>query len=303
MLPKGTSLYVRRIGKRHGTPKQFAKKCKDHGLSWIALGGVWQERRHSGNVTSLYMNRPDVIARYGQALEAAGVEVSIWGYPWIDHEEKFVEQMMRAAVELPHQRILLDPELGSNPARKSKGPEKARANKHARKLVTLFDEHPDAPEWLGLSTFGNGWRIGWFPMHAFTKALVECYGGNTFIGGQTYTDNAVIDRSIGDMRKAIEKSGGIVQLPSEKPKSAGCAIVPNFGTYTWTKDGKRGRRRKGAKAVSKTQDELRMHLYEFVNEGEPIEAMIGWAENFVRKAQWNVLAEFADMLERGACVL
>ena len=67
--------------------------------------------------------------------------------------------------------------------------------------------------------------------------------------------------------------------------------------------GKRGSRTKNAKAKKKTAEELRLHLFEFINEGEPIDAVIGWAENFMTDATWDELARFADLMRRGACDL
>jgi len=80
-MPEGTSLYVRHITKkRHGTPKQFAKLCADKGLSWIALAALWQDVRKDKRPYSKMINSVDVIARYGDALEEAGVEVHTWDY-------------------------------------------------------------------------------------------------------------------------------------------------------------------------------------------------------------------------------
>lgn len=297
-MPKGLALYVRRISRsRHGTPKAFAKKCADNGLRWMALGGLWQEKRANGQVSSRMINGADTIKRYSDALEAKGVIPWVWGYPWLGHEARFAESMYKVA-----RRVLIDPELGSNPTRSRKGAGKAKADAHAAFLIERL-AGMDAFEEVGLSTFGSGWRMGWFPLLAFTKALIKHYGGRTFIGGQTYTDDGTIDRSTADMQKAIRAAGGEVTRPGQA-LLGDCEVVPNYGLYTWTKDGKRGKRRPGARAVGKTPEELRSHLYEFIDEGEPIDAMIGWAENFVNKPKiWKELARFADMMERGACRL
>lgn len=300
-MPKGTALYVRQIGKSHGTPKQFAKKCADHKLGWVALAGCWQDVNKTGKPTSKMINSVDTILRYGVALEAAGVKVHVWGYPWQGREEQFVEQMFAAAS--PFGRVLLDPELGANPTRSTKGSGKKLANEHAEKLVRLFDEQ-DGLVSLGLSTFGSGARMGWFPLSAFTKALVERFGGRSFIGGQTYTDDSVIDRSVSEFGKVIEKSGGIVRLPGKTyfdfagTTGPRVAIVPNFGVYARDKlpGGK-------TKVRSKSVGELRAHLHEFIDDHEPIDALIGWAENFMKPELWVELARFVELMERGACSL
>ncbi len=300
-MPKGTATYVRHITtKRHGTPKQFAKKCADHGLSWIALGALWQDVK-DGRPTNRMINKAETIERYGDALAAKGLDVSVWGYPWIGREEQFVERMSSVAL---WGRVLLDPEKGANPTHSAKGAGKKAANDHAAKLVELFGD-VDLDE-LGLSTFGSGWRMGWFPLLAFTKALIKHFGGRCFIGGQTYTDDAVIDRSIGDMAKCIVKAGGVVIIPEAEhnpPPNEGVEIVPNCGNYTWELNGKRGKRRKGAKVKAKTAAEFRAHLHEFIDDDEPIDAVICWAENFMTNATRDEYARFADLMARGACRL
>lgn len=298
-MPEGTALYLRRITKgRHGTPKQFAQKCADHRLGWLALGGLWQEG-HNGKVRGRWINKPDVLLAYGEALMAKDIPVWLWGYPWMGAEQEFTDLMAAVAQQLQN-RILLDPELGANPARASRGRGKDLANEHAELLVRLLAETGVLEE-LYLSTFGNGWRIGWFPLFAFTRALVRYFGGRAGIGGQTYTDDGVIDRSIADMQLVIDKAGGTIIRPGETTGVKGIEVVPNFGTYSW--DTPDGRRTKGAKARAKTPAELRLHLHEFINEDEPVDALIGWAENFMNDALWRVLAEFADLMARGACRL
>lgn len=299
-MPDGTALYVRRISKRrHGEPKDLARRFKDGGCKWVAIGGPWHEKRGNKISTGL-MNPVGTCRDYSDAMAAEGIQPFIWGYPWQGTEQKFAEQMAECAGE--HKRGLLDPELGSNPSRSSKGHGKAQADAHAKLLVELMAAQGFTE--CGLSTFGSGWRMGWFPLLAFTRALLEHFRGHTFIGGQTYTDDGVIDRSISDMIKTIEAADPAAVIANVAGvKGAHIEVVPNFGTYTWTLDGKRGKRRKGAKAVRKTPEELIHHLSEFIDDGEPVDAMIGWAENFMNDALWAELAKFSAWLERGACRL
>lgn len=300
-MPQGTSLYLRGIRSgRHGTPKAFAKKCADHKLSWIAIAAVWQDIR-KGKFSTRRMNKLDKVMRYRDALESQGIETWVWGYPWQGHEERFVDLMLD--YDDGRGRVLLDPEKGANPATSKKSVHKLRANRHAALLVRLFAEAMVGNAQLYLSTFGSGWKLGWFPLLAFTKALIEHFSGRTGIGGQTYTDDDYIDTSIADMGKCIVKAGGTVVTDHATSMVRGVEIVPNFGTYTWELNGKRGKRRKGAKAKPKIVQELRAHLYEFINEGEPIDAVIGWAENFLNDKTWDELARFADLMQRGACHL
>lgn len=294
--PNGLALYVRKIqSSRHGTPAEFAARCADHGLRWMALAGPWHDAKGPRMINSAATCR-----RYSDALAKRGVQPWVWGYPWQGLEQRFAKEMRECAGD--HRRGLLDPELGSNPQRASKGPGKARANAHASTLVSLMAEmHFTA---CGLSTFGSGWRMGWFPLLAFTRALLEHFPGATFIGGQTYTDNNRIDMSIADMIKCIRTADPSARIALVDEGPPDIEVVPNFGTYKFVprnpglKLSKSNRR-----AVAKTPVEMRAHLDEFIDDGEPVDAMIGWAENFMNKKLWEVIAKFAALMERGACKL
>lgn len=293
ILPNGTSLYLRAVSqKRHGTPAAFASRAADHGLQWLAIAGPWHDERGPRLI-----NSPATCRRYADALAKKGVQPWIWGYPWQGHEERFAREMRECAGD--HKRGLLDPELGSNPTRAKQGRGKERANEHAAQLVALMAEQGfDA---CGLSTFGSGWRMGWFPLLAFTRALLEHFRGRTFIGGQTYTDDSRIDMSIADMIACIRKADPRAAIALLDDGCPDIEVVPNFGTYKFVpKDPTQRLSTKNRKAVPKTPAEMRLHLYEFINENEPVDAMIGWAENFMNAQLWEVLAEFAALLKRGA---
>jgi len=278
-MPKGIALYVRKISKKsHGTPHEFAKKYAAAGLRWVALAGPWQDPDSSGVVRTRMINTPEVINAYGKALEKAGVEVWVWGYPWIGHEHAFVSRI----TSTDFRRILLDPELGANPTRASSGAGKKEAEKAARTLVRLLKLSGNVFE-CGLSTYGSGWKLKWFPLVAYTRALAEFFPGASFIGGQTYTDDNAIDPSISDMRKAVKaaKADGAVE------------IVPNFGMY----------QRVNGKVRAKTPEELLAHLTDFVDDPLPIEALIGWAENFATPQLWETLKKFSRWANKGVLQL
>jgi hypothetical protein len=278
----GTALYIRQYSKKkHGTPKQLAKKFANYGCKWAAIAGPWHEKRpDSIHVSTGLMNSVDTCRALSDAFWEQDIDPFIWGYPWQGTEEKFADQMDACAGE--YNLALLDPELGSNPTRSSKGPGKAKANAHATKLVGLMVER-FVGGWCGLSTYGSGVRMSWFPLYAFAAALAKHFPGRTFMGGQTYTEDGAIDTSIADFMKAIKANGGLDVIQ----------LVPNFGTYT----------REHGKVRSKKPEELRVHLYEFIDEAEPVHAMIGWAENFMNDALWAELKRFNALLERGACRL
>jgi len=284
-MPEGLALYLRKITpSSHGSPAALAKRFDDHGAKWVAIGGPWHDEKHR---RFGLMNSVDTCKRYADAFFARDILPFIWGYPWIGHEERFADDMDRCAGE--YNLGLLDPELGSNPIRATGGPGKARADAHATKLVDLMAER-FAGGVVGLSTFGSGVRMRWFPLNAFTRALARRFPRRTFIGGQTYTDDGVIDRSIADFVGCIEKVGGGLR---------NVALVPNFGTYA-----KAGKKPDGkTRYRSKTPAEQDAHFLEFIDENEPVTAMIGWAENFMTPALWRSFAKMAERMERGACSL
>lgn len=286
----GLAFYVRAIGSRHGTPASFAAKCADHGLKWVALAGPWHHVRN-GRLTTGLMNDPKKVRAFANALAKRGIAPFVWGYPWQGSEAIFARQMRECAGDFPYG--LLDPELGSNPSRsRAAGPMRA-ANDHARVLVAHMAEV--GFDVCGLSTFGSGVRMRWFPFKAFLDALIEHFRFRTFVGGQTYTDNARVDPSIHDFYKAVHEAGYSMR---------DLELVPNYGLYKWVpKDPAKPVSPKNRLAKSKTGPELLVHLDDFVDNAEPVDALIGWAENFMTAAQWTVLQRFAERMARGACRL
>lgn len=243
----------------------------------MAIGGPWHAPRNGRLKTGL-MNSAQKVRAYSEALAKKGIEPWVWGYPWQGTEAKFAQQMAECAGDF--KLGLLDPELGSNPSRSAR--QMAKANEHAR-LVVLHMKGEGFKE-CGLSSYGIVPK--WFPLKAFTAALQIHFHGKTFIGGQTYTDDATVDRSIAMYLRYIEQSGGPM------------ALVPNYGLYKWRK--RPGKKRQ---AVPKTPLELHHHLSEFIDEAEPVYAMIGWAENFINQGQWAELARFSEWMRRGVCAL
>lgn len=265
-IVRGTAIYLRNIEpKHHGSPAAFAERCKAIGLSWVAIAALWQEVKN-GRLSSNFINTPDQCAAYAEALEALGIQSYVWGYPWQGAEAAFIAGMTRAA---SRKRILLDPELGANPSQKSDARSMALANDHATRITDGLYEA--GAEIVGLSTYGV--VPTWFPLRAFLKA------GIRFAGGQTYTNDMTVDKSIASFLSEFSLVGVHPQL------------VPNYGLYSRNPDGT---------ARPKTPDELAAHLMEFINEGEPVHAMIGWAENFLTPKLEPVLARFSATMARGA---
>lgn len=262
----GTAIYVRNVHAPKTPPdvvekgaRALAKRAKAMGLSWIALGAVWQESKGEA-VTSRFLNTPAQCHTYAKAVRDVGLTPYVWGYPWLGAEQKFIDGMVQCAGD--DGLYLLDPELGMNPTRAK---DMTRPNASAGNLVAGLRQR--GAKVIGLSTFGG--VPSWFPLDAFLAAKIE------FAGGQTYSEDAAIDASIGAFLARMKKAQSTAQL------------VPNFGLYARNADGS---------ARSKTPAELRVHLEEFINEGEPVQAMIGWAENFLTPALEAVLAEFSVRL-------
>jgi hypothetical protein len=251
--PKGIGLYLRAVA---GPPAPLVKLFKDHHVHWMAIGGPWHD---SGG--QRLINSADTCRRYSEAFEAAGIHSYVWGYPWQGTESRFLDQMQLCA---SFKRWLLDPELGINPVRRSIGPAWNKAVTSARLLVGGAKARANE---VGMSTFGIPPK--WFPVDEFTP----CDWG----GGQTYTKNGLIARSLRLFRSKF------------------AITIPNFGLYL-PKPKVEGEKQKYR---SKTPHELDTHLQIFLDESQnsPSFAMIGWAENFMKANLWPVLARFAEKLE------
>lgn len=284
--PKGMALYVRGISQsRHGSSVQFAKKCADHGLKWIAIGGPWHEdRKVDGKVKNKdrRINKPDTIKRYAEQLAKRGVVPHIWGFPWWSRIEKFVEAMEECSCSAID-GWLLDPELGmkGHPL-------------EAAKLVHLC-RAANPYRILGFTSYGLPRVHPNFPWEEFARPagfypLEECDYGSP----QMYD---------------VPKSR-VVQGMAEYAELGFDALVPSFGLYKWIK---RDREYKmnirlpngqiNRRATPLSAQELNSHLLSFIDTPIPVQAMIGWSDNFCEGALWRVLSQWAERLERGACEL
>jgi len=267
---EGLAIYLRSVygatpdaAKLERDAVAFAKRCKAMGLTWVALGAVWQEMK-AGVITTRFLNTPTECRAYAKALRDVGLIPYVWGYPWQGAEQRFVSGMIECAGD--DGLHLLDPELGMNPSRDSSPNGMTKANASATQIMSGLRADP-ATKVIGLSTFGG--IPGWFPLRAFLRAGVD------FAGGQTYTDDTTIDTSIASFLAEMKLTGSTAQL------------VPNYGIYAHDADGT---------TRKKTPAELSAHLDEFINEGEPVHALIGWASNFLTPPLEQVLATFAVKL-------
>lgn len=275
----GAAVYVRKIlPKRHGKPADFARRCQDDGLSWVAFAGPWHD-----NKGPRFINKPSVLRPYMDAAANLDIAPWVWGYPWQGTEKLWADQMCACANGYPHG--ISDDELGANPSRSKVGPKFAKAEAHAVEIVERMKDI--GFEYVGLSTFGSGSKMGWFPLKAYVVALARVFPNESFVGGQTYTENKRVDPSIADFVLAIDRHG---RNPNLRNKLL-VQFVPNFGLY----------KKVGESAVPKTHDELIVHCTEFIDEAEPVKAAIGWAENFLTKNNRPALRKFGEWLRRGVC--
>ena len=259
--PKGMGLYLRRLReKKHGKPEELAEQLTDHKVSWVAIGGPWHDRKGPR-----FINNPATIATYGDALNAAGVAVHVWGYPWHSTIAKFETDMRRCSPPSVS-GWLLDPELGL----KGHFDEARRLTVESRTYCT---DHRLALGWTSYGLIAGhekGRRA--FPTDAFA--------GCDYASPQLYT--------IGP--QAVET--GIDQYIR---RGWGARIVPSFGCYRWKGSPRR--------AVSKSASELHDHLSAFIDHQEPIDAMIGWSYELLGMGGWKTISRWAEWLERGACML
>lgn len=274
--PEGISLYGRSFNAaRHGSPKQFAKKCADHGLKWFAIGGPWHEDVNGVN-KDRWINKPNVVKGYADALADAGVTPHVWGYPWHDRVEKFIEWMEQCS-SASVDGWLLDPELGLKtfPA-------------EARLLVRLC-RSSNPYRILGFSSFGLPKFHKTFPFDEFAEPGVFDPFVEVDYGSPQLYDTP--------QRSILEGMSDYAELGFD-------VIVPSYGLYKWVKkDASKPLKGKNRKAVSMTKAELDRHLLYFLDSEVPVTAMIGWAENFATPGLWDILSRWAARLERGACSL
>jgi len=99
MEPTGIGVYIRGITQaRHGTPKQAAKKARDHGVSFVVIGIAWQDiKKGTGAPYIMYSNgrSGEKIREYATAFKTAGIDVLLWGFPRGGGEEEFVARFRR----------------------------------------------------------------------------------------------------------------------------------------------------------------------------------------------------------------
>lgn len=276
--PTGIGLYLRALRTRkYGQPEELARRFADHGVSWVAIGGPWHEAN-----SKRWINRPANIPKWAEAFGVYGIEAHVWGYPWHNRVEEFVEDMLACSRDYTPDGWLLDPELGFK-----RYPEEALELFHTSRaaLASL-----NKIALLGMTSYGipKGHRS--FPFESFAKVEFK---------GHPLEE---VDYGSPQLYYLPEKR---VQDGLDQWEELGFdEIVPSFGNYKFVqKDPNLPNSPRNRRAVAKTGPELDTHLGHFIDSDVPIRGMIGWAHNFVTRAQWVVLRKWADRLARGACML
>ena len=154
--PTGKGVFVRSLVGNTPTPEVMAAVVTDLGLQWVALAG----ESRSGQVATIY---PDRLPAYVDALQSAGVEVWLWGWPVSTSDadvDWFVAQLGGLAVQLGAAGVIVNAERPFyNVGASAPDPAEVRA---ARRLVDGLHAY-GIP--VGLTSYGGG--PPWHPAFAW----------------------------------------------------------------------------------------------------------------------------------------
>jgi hypothetical protein len=110
-MVSNVGVYIRGLSvNRQGTPKAAAKKAKDHGVSFVPILAIWQNKDNT-----LFSNGrgADLIIKYAEAFKAAGIDPWIWGYPWAGKHTEYVDRMSAVTEKCSNgEKVLLPPMYG-----------------------------------------------------------------------------------------------------------------------------------------------------------------------------------------------
>lgn len=289
--PKGMGVYARNVSNSAAKAKAFAKKASDHKLKFVALMGPWQDPGPGGRLRTRVANNTDTLARWSDALLDRGIDPLLWFYPWAGVVDELVEILDRLLARVEITGLMPDPELGMKwKGRRARGgpltmrgqPEalkgvaargsedfvRSEALKLMLALGKLVKAHP------ALENFGVGVTSYGILRYHKTLAVQELLRTvPVWLSPQLYTATpAQVDDAIDDWR---ERAGDF-----------SLDVVPSFGLY-------------GPNSGPK----LLAHLSSFVDGTEDVDGLIGWSAPQASAFEWDVMALFADWLDRGVCSL
>jgi hypothetical protein len=268
--PKGLALFVRAMSR--STVEDRVKCMADHGLTWAAIGTIWQERREDR-----WINEPSLTHFIVEACLRHGLSPYLWGYPSRGREIDFARDIGKCLCP-GVVGLIPDPEVrfkatDDDHDGKVEPDEIKRAYEDAR---TLFRELVGLNPYLllGFTSYGAVRGHPTLPWKAFfvpgeLDPLNEC----AFAVPQLY------DQSPARIRRGLE----------EYRTLGADVLVPGYSTYRFAPDGSTPRM---------TSTELDTHLGHFMalRSEFGFDAMIGWSETQVSRSSWKVLEKYASLL-------
>lgn len=151
-LPRGKGIFVRSI-KHVGPVAAMLAQVETIGLRWLAFQAIWQYETKKSGIHKGFLP-------HAKALNAAGQQFWLWGYPWAGKEEEFVDVMLSAASATEARGIIVDAELPYN-----KKPAAAEAL-----MGALMPKAHAAGLCVGFTSYGAPWNFPGFPWKAFSAA-------------------------------------------------------------------------------------------------------------------------------------
>lgn len=274
LLPRKLALFVRALPP--GAVESRVQRLADHGLTWVAIGTVWQDLDAEGRPTQRWINTPVNARRIVAACVARGIVPWLWGHPCRGRELEFAEDLGSCATP-DVVGVIPDPE------RRSKGrdddhdgrvepAEMQRSYADARELYFAL-QHRN-PYWsIGVTSYGLPRGHPTLPWSAFfTPGTTDWLSEAAFSLPQLY------DEDLADMRRGLRAYRDL----------GANALVPAYGTYRFAEDGS---------TPNLTGAELDQHLGRLLalRDEFGFAAMIGWSEAQVSAGAWQVIEKYARL--------
>lgn len=173
-MPEGLGVYIRTLSQGiHGTPRQASRIASEHGVSFVAILTHWQER------TKQRLYNQNHIVAYAEAFDSMGIDVHLWGYPWVGYEGLYIDTVRAYSDKLGDTCAgwIVDPELGYKwigPAT-SEDDCKSGAIRLMDGLIDAMDEGLD----LGVTSYGMArwhWNFPWLTFLQYGWHSPQVYG-------------------------------------------------------------------------------------------------------------------------------
>jgi hypothetical protein len=125
------------------------------GIAWVAIEVAW----HDNTKTSSHNLIDGALAVFAPELEAAGIEVWVWGFPSPDRISEFVETIADAYKAAPQVRgVIADPEAPFY------------GSAHSAALEDLISQLQDLGRPVGVTSYGAPYFHPGFPWEAIAGA-------------------------------------------------------------------------------------------------------------------------------------